>query len=179
MAQIQQLLSSPVRYPVHNAAEWQKGLFSDILGAQRNGYFYHFSLASGLEFVGYFNTREREALFRPINHVEELKNLKEIRYFSKYYYHRPELMCQVVLSDACPADEKAIYHAIFDSQSKNLSDPDGIYFKNHALGQAAQKMFTPLQDIEYAAQKSLQGKAALNTVLNGLANVKQLNNEGR
>ena len=178
MSKIQQLLAAPVRTPVRPAQNLEAMIFADKPDLTRNGYFYHFELATGVSFIGLFDTKKREAFFRPVSHLDELRNLQEIHYFSKYYYHRPELMADVVLTKGCPATEAEEYHSLFDAQIRNLADSDSIYFKHHGLGQMAQKMFGPLSEIELSKVKNLKGQKALRAVMNGQQTVQPTKERG-
>ena len=178
MSKIQQLLAAPVKTPVRPAQNLETMIFADKQDLTRNGYFYHFELATGVSFIGLFDTQKREAFFRPVSHLDELKNLQEIHYFSKYYYHRPELMARVVLTKDCPASESEEYHSLFDAEIRNLSDSDSIFFQHHGLGQMAKKMFGPLEEIEMSKIKGLRGQKALKAVLNGQTTVQPVKERG-
>ena len=160
-----QLLSAPIKLPIRPANEKEKDVFKDKPGADRNGYFYHFELTSGQAFVGYLDTEVREAFFRPVNNLDTLSNLREVYYFSKYFYNKPELMCRVVLANNCPPDETMVYSTIFDSRSRDLFDSERSCMENHALGQMAAKMFGPLCEMEYAKKLSLSAQKKLHSLL--------------
>ena len=179
MATIKQLLSAPVKFPVHPATEEEKKVFSDKPGAKKDGYFYRFELTSGQAFVGYLDTEVREAFFRPVNNLDTLSNLKEVYYFSKYFYSKPELVSRVVLADGCSQEESAAYGEVFDSRFRNLSDFDAVRMENHALGQVTAKMFGPLCEMEYAKTLALSAHKKLKTVLTGQPEIQQKQQERR
>ena len=179
MSSIHQLLSAPIKFPIHSATEEERSLFSDKSGAVMPGYFYHIELTSGQIFVGYLDTAERQAFFRPSNNLSELSHLKEIHYFTKYFYSKPELISELVLTENCPVDEKENYHTLFDSRSQNMFDSERSSFKNHSLGQFAAKVFAPLRELDYAKKMAFVAQKNLRTILNGTIPVQQQIQERR
>ena len=172
MTTFYQLLSAPIKFPVSSAAEEEKKVFADKPESKK-GVFYHIALTSGQSFVGLLCPDTQRAFFRPTNNLEDLPDLKEIQYEAKYFYNRPEQICQLVLSDDCPQDRKNLYHTLFDSQSVNFSNPDLAHFKNHALGQFTKKAIPTLRQIESAKRLQISGQKELQSVLTGLTQVQQ------
>ena len=179
MSTIHQLLSAPVKLPVLPATEEDRLLFADKQIVSGEGHIYHLNLTSGQEFAGYIDSEKNEAFFRPVNNLDVLGGLREVQYGQKYFYNRPEIVCQLNLSDDCSADEKNLYHTIFDSQSVNFSNPDLAHFKNHDLGQFTKKILPCLGQIAYGKRLQMSGQKSLQTVLKGATIIQEKTQERR